>query len=34
MHPNVRASTCCCASSGYARHLYAVLTLTEYQILR
>ena len=26
--PNVRASTCCCASSGYARHRYAILTIT------
>ena len=25
--PNVRASMCCCASSGYARQRYAVLIL-------
>jgi hypothetical protein len=25
-HPNVRFSTLACAWSGYARHLYAVLT--------
>ena len=28
-HPNVRFSTLACTGSGYARHLYAVLTNTE-----